>query len=47
VPKPQYHKLLEAALTGEADFAALDTERPITGAEALALLADTIARTRA
>ena len=46
VPKPQYHKLLEAALTGEADFAALDTERPITGAEALALLADTATRAR-
>ena len=46
VPKPQYHKLLEAALSGEADFTALDTERPVTGAEALALL-DTPARERA
>ena len=44
VAKPQYHKLLESALTGEADFAALDTERPITGAEALALLAETATR---
>jgi len=46
VPKPQYHKLLEAALTGEADFTALDPDRPVTGAEALALLADTAAPAR-
>src|SRR5262245_49230025 len=36
VPKPQYHRLLEAALTGEADFGALALDRPVTGAEALA-----------
>jgi hypothetical protein len=39
VPRRQYHKLLEAALTGEGDFAALDTKHPITGAQVLALLA--------
>jgi leucyl/phenylalanyl-tRNA--protein transferase len=36
VPRRQYHRLLEAALEGEADFAALPLERPVTGAEALA-----------
>ena len=36
VPRRQYHKLLETALAGEGDFAALDMERPITGAQALA-----------
>ena len=44
VPKPQYHRLLEAALSGEADFAALRTDRPVTGAEALALLAEMTAQ---
>ena len=39
VPRRQYHKLLEAALTGEADFAALGAKRPVTGAQALAQLA--------
>src|SRR5216684_1466168 len=38
VPRRQYHKLLEAALSGEGDFAALDVKRPITGAQALAAL---------
>jgi leucyl/phenylalanyl-tRNA---protein transferase len=38
VPRRQYHKLLEAALAGEGDFAALDMRRPITGAQALAQL---------
>src|SRR6516162_9885703 len=38
VPRRQYHKLLEAALAGEGDFAALDTKRPVTGAQALAQL---------
>jgi leucyl/phenylalanyl-tRNA--protein transferase len=33
VPQRQYHKLLEAALVGEADFAALS--RGMSGAEAL------------
>jgi len=38
VPRRQYHRLLEAALAGEGDFAALDTKRPVTGAQALAQL---------
>ena len=37
VPKPQYHKLLEAALVGEADFNAIPIEQPIAGAAALRL----------
>jgi leucyl/phenylalanyl-tRNA---protein transferase len=36
VPRRQYHKLLEAALAGEGDFAALGTRRPVTGAQVLA-----------
>jgi leucyl/phenylalanyl-tRNA--protein transferase len=36
VAREQYHRLLDAALVGEADFAALDVDRPISGAEALA-----------
>ena len=39
VPRRQYHKLLETALTGEADFAALGRKGPISGAQALAQLA--------
>jgi leucyl/phenylalanyl-tRNA---protein transferase len=39
VPRRQDHKLLEAALAGEGDFAALDAKRPVTGAQALAQLA--------
>jgi leucyl/phenylalanyl-tRNA---protein transferase len=38
VPRRQYHKLLEAALGNDADFAALATNRPVTGEEALAQL---------
>jgi leucyl/phenylalanyl-tRNA--protein transferase len=38
VPRRQYHKLLEAALSGEGNFAALDAKRPITGAQTLAEL---------
>jgi leucyl/phenylalanyl-tRNA--protein transferase len=38
VPRRQYHKLLEAALNGEADFEALGTTRPVTGEEAMAQL---------
>jgi leucyl/phenylalanyl-tRNA--protein transferase len=41
VPRRQYHKLLEAALGGEGDFAALSVKRPVTGAQALAQLART------
>src|SRR5205807_6998830 len=33
VPRRQYHKLLEAALAGEGDFAALGTKNPLTGAQ--------------
>jgi leucyl/phenylalanyl-tRNA--protein transferase len=36
VPRRQYHKLLEASLSGEGDFAALDVRHPITGEQALA-----------
>jgi leucyl/phenylalanyl-tRNA--protein transferase len=48
VPRRQYHKLLEAALSGEGDFTALDkrakmhgdkTHGEVTGADVLALLA--------
>ena len=39
VPKQRYHKLLEAALIGDGDFAALGIDRPVSGAEALARLA--------
>jgi len=38
VPRRQYHKLLEAALAGEGDFAALGMKRPVPGAHALAQL---------
>ena len=38
VPRRQYHKLLEGALTGEGDFAALDVRHPITGEQTLAQL---------
>src|SRR5215471_4254822 len=37
VPRRQYHKLLEASLAGEGDFAALG-KHPVTGAQALAQL---------
>ena len=38
VPKRQYHRQLEDALHGEGDFAALPTNRPVSGAEALKVL---------
>jgi leucyl/phenylalanyl-tRNA--protein transferase len=38
VPRRQYHKLLETALSGEGDFAALDVKGAVTGAQALAAL---------
>ncbi len=44
VPRRQYHKLLEGALTGEGDFAALDMKHPISGEQALAQLAPAKAR---
>jgi len=40
VSKRHYHRLLEEALDGEADFAALPTNRPLRGAEVLAMLKD-------
>jgi leucyl/phenylalanyl-tRNA---protein transferase len=40
VPRRQYHKLLETALAGEADFGALGIKRPVTGAQALAQLSN-------
>ena len=39
VPRPAYHKLLDAALVGEADFAALPTDRPVSGDAVLKSLA--------
>jgi len=39
VSRPVYHKLLDAALVGEADFGALPLDRPVTGEAVLALLA--------
>src|SRR5204863_10021144 len=44
VPRRQYHKLLEAALSGEGDFAALDLRNPVSGAQALAQLSQPPAR---
>jgi leucyl/phenylalanyl-tRNA--protein transferase len=38
VPKRRYHRMLEDALIGDADFARLSTERPIGGDEVIALL---------
>ncbi|MGB6542098.1 MAG: leucyl/phenylalanyl-tRNA--protein transferase [Xanthobacteraceae bacterium] len=39
VSRPAYHKLLDAALVGTADFGALPLDRPIAGSTALARLA--------
>ena len=38
VPKRRYHRLLEEAINGQADFAALPIERPVSGEEAMATL---------
>ena len=38
VPKHRYHTLLEQALVGEADFAALPVDRPVSGEEALEII---------
>jgi leucyl/phenylalanyl-tRNA---protein transferase len=38
VPRRQYHKLLEIALVGEGDFAALDVRHPVSGVQVLAEL---------
>src|SRR5216683_5665093 len=40
VPKRRYHRLLEEALIGEADFAAIPLDRTFSGSEALALIQD-------
>jgi leucyl/phenylalanyl-tRNA--protein transferase len=40
VPKQRYHALLEQAVAGEADFAALSVSCPVSGAEALAIVRD-------
>jgi leucyl/phenylalanyl-tRNA--protein transferase len=40
VSKMRYHRLLQEALVGEADFAALPVDRPMSGAMALAQLKD-------
>ena len=40
VPRPAYHKLLDAALVGEGDFAALATDRPVSGATVLKRLVE-------
>jgi leucyl/phenylalanyl-tRNA--protein transferase len=39
VPRTAYHKLLDAALAGEADFGALPIDRPVSGSTALARIA--------
>jgi leucyl/phenylalanyl-tRNA--protein transferase len=39
VSRPTYHKLLDAALIGQGDFAALAVDRPLAGQEVLARLA--------
>ena len=38
VQKRRYHRLLQEALMGEADFAALPFDRPLSGEDALAQL---------
>jgi leucyl/phenylalanyl-tRNA--protein transferase len=38
VPKRRYHRMLEAALAGDADFGALPVTRPVPGAQALAII---------
>ena len=38
VPKRRYHQLLEEALNGDADFGMLPLNRPVSGADALAII---------
>ncbi|HEY5217723.1 MAG TPA: leucyl/phenylalanyl-tRNA--protein transferase [Pseudolabrys sp.] len=38
VPKRRYHRLLEDAIAGQGDFAALPIERAVSGEEALAII---------
>ena len=39
VPRRRYRAMLDKALKGDADFASLPLDRPVTGAEAMALIA--------
>jgi leucyl/phenylalanyl-tRNA--protein transferase len=38
VSRSAYHKLLDAALIGEADFGALSRHKPVPGSAALSLI---------
>jgi leucyl/phenylalanyl-tRNA--protein transferase len=38
VPKRSYHRLLEEALIGEANFTALPPDRPLSGSDALSII---------
>jgi len=38
VAKRRYHRMLEEAIVGDADFATLDTTRPVSGEQALAII---------
>jgi leucyl/phenylalanyl-tRNA--protein transferase len=38
VAKRRYHRMLEEAIEGDAEFAALTTQRPVSGEEALAII---------
>ena len=40
VPKRRYHRLLEDELIGDAEFSALPLDRPLSGAQALAIIQD-------
>jgi leucyl/phenylalanyl-tRNA--protein transferase len=42
VPKQRYHVLLQKALEGEGDFAALPIDRPVSGDEALAIIREKV-----
>jgi leucyl/phenylalanyl-tRNA--protein transferase len=41
IPKRRYHRLLEEALQGDGDFAALPVTQPLSGEKALTILRDT------
>ncbi|TAK49970.1 MAG: leucyl/phenylalanyl-tRNA--protein transferase [Xanthobacteraceae bacterium] len=43
VPRARYRRLLDEALKGGADFCALPCDRPVSGAEALAVLTKSLA----
>jgi leucyl/phenylalanyl-tRNA---protein transferase len=40
IPRRRYGALLDRAIAGTADFARLPLDRPISGAEALAIIAE-------